>query len=131
MSKKIVMLMVAVVVLLLAACSPAGNISKRNPGMLRDTIFSVEPRNNGSYIIWMTHDDVAAYCTTDKALGDTAIQAINSRTGLVVMEYRNRETGDKESWAVNQGGCAVESSGDATSTTPIFKILSIRILSEE
>ena len=125
------LILVLGILLTVAACSPAGNISKRNPGMLRDTIFSVEPRNNGSYIIWMTHDDVAAYCTTDKALGDTAIQAINSRTGLVVMEYRNRETGDKESWAVNQGGCAVESSGDATSTTPIFKILSIRILSAE
>jgi len=130
MNKKMLIL-VFLILLTTAACSPAGNINKRNPGILRDTIFSVEPRNNGSYIIWMQHDDVAAYCTTDKALGDQAIEAINSRTGLIIMEYRNREVGDKENGAVNQGGCAVESSGDATSTTPIFKILSIKILSEQ
>lgn len=124
------LLIMVFLVLLMGACSPAGNINKRNPGILRDYIFSVEPRNNGSYIIWMRNDNIAAYCTTDKALGDTAIEAINSRTGLVVMEYRNREGGDKESWAVNQGGCAVESTGD-NSNTPIFKVLSIRILSEE
>lgn len=130
MSKKLLVLFVAVV-LAVAACSPAGNISKRNPGMLRDYVFSVEPRNNGSYIIWMRNDDVAAYCTTDRTLGEQAIEAINSRTGLIVMEYRNRETGDKESWGVNQGGCVVEGSGGESSTTPIFKILSIRILSDE
>src|SRR3954451_16510033 len=130
MNKKLLILALLLTVLA-AACSPAGNISKRNPGTLRDYIFSVEPRNNGSYIIWMRNDDVAAYCTTDKALGDMAVEAINSRTGLVVMEYRNREVGDKENGTVNQGGCAVESSGDSTSTTPIFKILSIRTLSEE
>ncbi len=124
------MLILVFLVLLTAACSPAGNINKRNPGVLRDYIFSVEPRNNGSYIIWMRNDDIAAYCTTDRALGEKAMEAINSRTGLVVMEYRNREGGDKESWAVNQGGCAVESSGE-NSSTPIFKVLSIRIMSEE
>jgi len=124
------LLIVVFLLLLTAACSPAGNISKRNPGILRDYIFSVEPRNNGSYVIWMRNDNIAAYCTTDKALGDTAIEAINSRTGLVVMEYRNREAGDKESWAVNQGGCAVETTGE-TSTNPIFKVLSIKIMSEQ
>ena len=123
--------LVGLLVLLMAACSPAGNISKRNPGILRDYIFSVEPRNNGSYIIWMRNDDVAAYCTTDKTLADEAIAAINSRTGLIVMEYRDREVGDKENGTVNQGGCAVESSGDSNSTTPIFKILSIKVLSDE
>ena len=117
--------------ILATACSPAGNISKRNPGVLRDYIFSVEPRNNGSYIIWVRNDDVAAYCTTDKAIGDTAMQAIHSTTGLIIMEYRNRETLDQESRDVNQGGCAVESSGEKNTTTPIFKILSIEILSEE
>ncbi len=115
---------------LAAACSPAGNISKRNPGTLRDYIFSVEPRNNGSYIIWMRNDNIAAYCTTDKAIGDTALQAIHSRTGEVIMEYRNRETLDKESRDANQGGCVVESTGDKSST-PIFKILSIEIVSQE
>jgi len=128
MNKK--MLIMLLLILLTAACSPAGNINKRNPGILRDYIFSVEPRNNGSYIVWMRNDNIAAYCTTDKALGETAIEAINSRTGLVVMEYRNRETGDKENGTVNQGGCVVESTGE-NSSTPIFKILSIRILSEQ
>ena len=117
-------------VVLVAACSPAGNISKRNPGTLRDFIFSVEPRNNGSYIIWMRNDNIAAYCTTDKAIGDTALQAIHSRTGEVIMEYRNRETLDKESRDANQGGCVVESTG-AKNDTPIFKILSIEIVSNQ
>ena len=130
MKKKFLSLALLLAVLA-TACSPAGNISKRNPGVLRDYIFSVEPRNNGSYIIWVRNDDVAAYCTTDKALGDTAMQAIHSRTGLIIMEYRNRETLDKESRGVDQGGCAVESSGDKTDTTPIFKVLSIEVVSEE
>lgn len=128
--KKKLLGLAALLILVAAACSPAGNISRRNPGVLRDYIFSVEPRNNGSYIIWMRNDDVAAYCTTDKALGDTAMQAIHSRTGLVIMEYRNRETLDKESRSIDQGGCAVESTGDK-SDTPIFKILSIEIVSQE
>ncbi|MBI1279298.1 MAG: hypothetical protein GC179_14315 [Anaerolineaceae bacterium] len=130
MNKKLLILAVLLAILA-AACSPAGNISRRNPGTLRDYIFSVEPRNNGSYIIWMRNDDVAAYCTTDKALGDTALQAIHSRTGLIIMEYRNREALDKESRDVNQGGCAVESTGSKNDTTPIFKILSIEIVSQE
>jgi len=130
MSKKLLVLLL-VLVIAVAACSPSGNISKRNPGILRDYIFSVEPRNNGSYIIWVRNDDVAAYCTTDKALGDLATQAIHSRTGLIIMEYRNRETFDKESFGVDQGGCVVESSGDKSSTTPIFKILSIENVSQE
>jgi hypothetical protein len=117
-------------VVLVAACSPSGNISKRNPGTLRDYIFSVEPRNNGSYIVWVRNDDVAAYCTTDKSIGETAMQAIRSRTGLIVMQYRNRETFDKESFGVDQGGCVVESTG-AKTDTPIFKILSIEVVSEE
>jgi hypothetical protein len=129
MSKKLLILSILLVGLI-AACSPAGNISKRNPGVLRDYIFSVEPRNNGSYIIWVRNDDVAAYCTTDKAIGDTAMQAIRSRTGLIIMQYRNRETLDKESFGVDQGGCVVESTGSKTDT-PIFKILSIEILSEQ
>ncbi len=129
MSKKLLILSILLVGLI-AACSPAGNISKRNPGILRDYIFSVEPRNNGSYIIWVRNDDVAAYCTTDKAIGDTAMQAIRSRTGLIIMQYRNRETLDKESFGVDQGGCVVESTGSKTDT-PIFKILSIEILSEQ
>ena len=129
MGKKLLTLMLLLVVLV-AACSPSGNISKRNPGTLRDYIFSVEPRNNGSYIVWVRNDDVAAYCTTDKTIGETAIQAVRSRTGLIIMQYRNRETFDKESFGIDQGGCTVESTGSKTDT-PIFKILSIEILSEE
>ena len=128
--KKTLLGLAVLLTIVAAACSPAGNISRRNPGVLRDYIFSVEPRNNGSYIIWMRNDDVAAYCTTDKSLGDTALQAIHSRTGLVIMEYRNRETLDKESRSIDQGGCAVESTG-AKSDTPIFKILSIEVVSAE
>ena len=86
--------------------------------------------NVSSYIIWVRNDDVAAYCTTEKELGDKALAAIRSRTGLIIMEYRNRETFDKESRGVDQGGCVVESSGD-NSATPIFKVLSIEIVVEE
>ncbi len=129
MSKKFLILAI-ILTIFAAACSPSGNISRRNPGTLRDYIFSVEPRNNGSYIVWVRNDDVAAYCTTDKAIGDVALQAIRSRTGLIIMEYRNRETFDKESRGVDQGGCVVENAGDQN-TTPIFKILTIEIVSEE
>ena len=97
------------VLLLLAACSPDTEvIDVRNPATLRDDIFSVEPRTNGTYTIWLVHDDTAAYCTSDKVIGETALRAVRSRDALVVMTYVSILTNDKEYWGNRDTGCRAE-----------------------
>lgn len=49
-------ILVICTLLLFAACVPGPHAVV--DGVLRDTIFSYEPRANGSISIWMLHDDV-------------------------------------------------------------------------
>jgi len=44
------------ILVLLAACGAGAKAITE--GTLQDSIFSVEPRVNGTVSIWMTHDDV-------------------------------------------------------------------------
>ena len=120
-------LILFLVLLVLVACTPKeGQISKSNPGRLNDYLFSVEPRNNGTYIIYVRNDDVAAYCTADKAIGERAQKALDEYEAKVIIQYRNREDGDVEKNTVENGGCYVESLGSKTNT-PIFKILALTV----
>ena len=84
MNKLVVLSLMLVV---LGACSP--KVDSRNPATLRDEIFSVEPRTNGTYTIWLVHDDVAAYCTNDKVIGERALAAVRGNSSLVVITYVN------------------------------------------
>ncbi len=120
----------------LAACGSSGI---QGPGAitdayLRDTIFSVEPRVNGSTTMWMTHDDVGYYCTTDKTLGQQILAMIKDpgQPVEVIVEYRSVNIGDAEYNGAVLGGCARESTGsgssDKGSNNPnqqMYKILSI------
>ena len=119
-------IVIAVTGLILAACSTAGNISTNNPGILRDEVFSVEPANNGTYSIWMVHDDIGAYCTADKTLGETALKAVRAKSALVVMSYRNREVSDTENNAPDLGGCAIQ--GSKYTGVTVYKVLSIEVM---
>jgi hypothetical protein len=115
-------------VIVLAACSTQQYISETNPAVLRDTIFSVEPRNNGTYTIWMVHDDIGAYCTADKTIGEQALQAVRGKSATVVMTYRYRQAGDREYAPYTDSGCAIE--GTKYTGVTVYKILSIEILGE-
>lgn len=95
-------------------------------GTLQDTIFSVEPRVNGSYSVWMTHDDVGVYCTVDKALGDKALTIVKSDNPKAIITYRSVNNSDPEyAWLgdTTGGGCATERGGSAKPT--VYKLLSI------
>ncbi len=61
-------LIVPVLLMLLSACGAGPKAIVE--GTLRDTVFAVEPRANNTISVWMTHDDVGVYCTTDTELGE-------------------------------------------------------------
>lgn len=121
--------LVVVMLLVAVGCSSAGRIDPDNPGVLRDYLFSVEPRNNGTYTIWLRHDDTGAYCTADAQIGERALVAVRSGSGLVVMTYRNRQAGDIENGRADEGGCASE--GNKYNGVTVYKVLSLEVLSEE
>jgi hypothetical protein len=79
--------------LLLAACSP-NRITGRNPATLRDQIFSVEPRQNGTVSIWMVHDNVGTYCTANGELIEQINTIFRSSDPSAYVSYRTMQIGD-------------------------------------
>ena len=134
--KRHTLLVLILAAFVLAAC---GSNGIQGPGAithayLRDTIFSVEPRANGSTTMWMTPDDVGYYCTTDKALGKAILDMIKdtSQPAEVLVEYRSVNIGDSEYNGAVLGGCARESTGAGSSdkgsnnaNQQMYKIMSI------
>ena len=82
-----------IALLLLAACSP-NRITGRNPATLRDQIFSVEPRQNGTVSIWMVHDNVGTYCTANRELIDEINTIFRSSDPSAYVSYRTMQVGD-------------------------------------
>ncbi len=92
-------------------------------GTLRDTIFAVEPRANNTISVWMTHDDVGVYCTTDAELGEKALSYLRTNPDVIIT-YRSVNNDDPE-WAwfgdLTGGGCASERGQDVE----VYKLLTI------
>jgi hypothetical protein len=87
---------------------------------LRDWIFNVEPRNNGSMTVWMRHDDVGAYCTLNSDLQEKINGIWNSPDVYVYLTYRSVNNNDAEyNWTGTGDGCA------ADRATTRYKILGI------
>ena len=87
---------VAVLVFLLAACG-AGPHAVQD-GKLRDVIFAIETKQNGSHFIWMRYDDVGTYCTMNDALF-SEIEAIfndKTRTPEIILQYTSLNVGEQE-----------------------------------
>lgn len=115
------LLLIAVLLLLvLAACGPGAHAIRE--GTLRDTVFSIEPRQNGTTSIWFTHDDVGAYCTRDGEIVATAQLAIRSTNSEVIATYRSINNNDPEYGGLLNafGGCANDKG------TTIYLLLSLR-----
>jgi hypothetical protein len=83
----------ALVLLLAVACSP-NRITGRNPATLRDQIFSVEPRQNGTVSIWMVHDNIGTYCTADSRIIDEINRIFRSSDPSAYVSYRTMQIGD-------------------------------------
>ena len=88
---------------------------------LRDTLFSVEETENGYWRIWMTHDDIAGYCTQDVELGQSALTLLQEHSGEVVVEFRDiKGLSDAEfSWWDNSD-CGSIYTGDSSTKMFLF-----------
>ncbi len=82
-----------VILVVLAACSP-NTITGRNPATLRDQIFSVEPRQNGTVSIWMVHDNIGTYCTANGDLINRINTIFHSKDPSAYISYRTMQVGD-------------------------------------
>lgn len=114
-------------VVLLSACAGQHAITD---AYMRDTIFSIEPRLNGTATIWMTHDDVGSYCSRDATIIAKAHAIFASTNPETVVEYRSVNTNDPEwTWFGGVGGgCAVETGSSSGHTT--YLVLNIWTLEE-
>lgn len=72
-------------------------------GTLRDTLFSVEETNDGAWRVFMTHDDVAGYCTLDSELGQEAHNLLLEHDGEVMVEFTSIKLTDEsyDLWSGN------------------------------
>lgn len=96
---------IVAIILTLSGCAGAQAITKAT---LRDTIFSVEPRNNGVTVMWMTHDDVGAYCTTRPEIAAKMHRFLNEQTRReVLVDYKSLNVGD-EGYNLLNGGCSTD-----------------------
>ena len=91
--RMIVLGALAILVLLAAACSP-NRITGRNPATLRDQIFSVEPRQNGTVSIWMVHDNIGTYCTANGDIIAEINRIFRSSDPSAFVSYRTMQIGD-------------------------------------
>lgn len=101
---KVKALFILIVALLITGC--AGVQAIKGKATLRDTIFSVEPRNNGVTVMWMTHDDVGAYCTTKPEVAAKMNYFLN-KGGEVLVDYKSLNVGD-EGFDLLNGGCSTD-----------------------
>lgn len=107
-----------VVIVALTGC--AGPQAIRGKATLRDTIYSVEPRNNGVTVMWMTHDDVGAYCTTKPEIAAKMKDYLEGGVGEVLVDYKSLNIGD-EGFDLLNGGCSTDSN------TTNYIVVDIRI----
>jgi hypothetical protein len=92
-------------------------------GVLRDTLFSVEETNNGYWRIWLTHDDIAGYCTDDVALGKRALSLLKEHDGEVLVEFKDIPPGDDMYDWWNRSDCGTIYSGGGSSH--IFMLIDV------
>lgn len=93
LGSRLIILIGVSALLLLAACSP-NRITGRNPATLRDQIFSVEPRQNGTVSIWMVHDNVGTYCTANGDIINEINRIFRSADPSAYVSYRTMQIGD-------------------------------------
>ncbi len=110
---------ICLAILALSGCAGAQAI--KGKATLRDTIFSVEPRNNGVTVMWMTHDDVGAYCTTRPEIAAKMKHFLNDKNRQeVLVDYKSLNVGD-EGYDLLNGGCSTD-----TNTTN-YIVIDIRL----
>lgn len=61
--------------------------------VLRDTIHNIEPRANGTMIVWVTYDDVGAFCVTEPELKQEILNEFYGQGRTVFMRYNSVNLG--------------------------------------
>jgi len=112
-------LLVVILFSLVAGCS-SQQITGRNPGVLRDQIFSIEPRANGTVSVWMVHDNLGTYCTADQAVVTELNTIFYSPDPTAFITYRTFQIGDPQ--------CGQEGSAKNGFTT--YLILAVKPLGQ-
>lgn len=87
-----------------------------------DWVWGFEELRSGATRVWLRHDNIAGYCTSDPALASIAKEANGDK---VLIAFKSMKYADDENW--NSSGCNRLSTG-TESSTPIFKITDIRVL---
>lgn len=121
--KKSNLLVLVIILIVLAACSGRAGVVRN--GVLRDTIFSVEEIENGTWRIWVTHDDVAGYCTADEELGKEAMDLILEHDGEVLIFFETPLPGEAEYSFWHDSKCGDISTGYEESTA-MFMVTGIQ-----
>lgn len=108
-----------VAALALSACGPGPTAI--TSATLRDQIFSIEPRQNGTVTIWMVHDDVGSYCVTDPSLVKEAQTIFHSGDPTAIVSYKTINAGDAAGggfFGLDYGTvCAQEDQGSSSNHT--------------
>ncbi len=83
----------------LIACTPQRVIENKEGrlGTVRDALYSIEPRQNNAYVIWLRYDNEGVYCTDDFAKVAKLKQIHQEGTGWVYMSYHTIPSGDYSS----------------------------------
>lgn len=94
----------------------------------QDYVWSVEPRQNNSTMLWLRNSELGAFCTADTALVsqlDKIAEDMKNGEVFIYFEYRSINNGDAEKQYLGAGdGCATER-GSIT----IYKLLTVKEVS--
>jgi len=121
--KKIGLIFLICMIFLVAITSCDPQAHRVEEGVIRDTLFSVEETKNGSWRIWMTHDDICGYCTNDIELGKRALDILKEHDGEVLVYFRDIRADDPEfSWWSSSDCGAIYADGGSTHMFMLYDI---------
>lgn len=119
----ILVLVIVVIIVILAMVGGLGHQAIHD-GLLRDTVFSTEPRVNGTYSMWMTHDDVGVYCTLSQDIYNKARAAmVAGKQVLVHFESVNWNDSENGLFGLFGTGCSHETTSNTSAT--VYRITGI------
>lgn len=78
---------------LLSACGGVTAPYHVRKGTMRDTIYAIERRGNGTVVIWPTNSETEGYCFPRPGIIDNVDNLLMNHNGEVVIEYEGQGNG--------------------------------------
>lgn len=120
------LILVLVAIVIVVCLSLVGGLGQQavKGGELSDTIFSTEPRANGTYSMWMVHDSVGVYCTLNQQLYEKA-HDLFLEGKKVLMHYDSVSWNDPENglFGLFGTGCSHETTTNTSAT--VYRITAV------